>query len=104
MVSVIFSKSGKRLGDIVAGTIVVREGLVRQLAPGESKQSSEAPAPLDAMLTEDEFLVLERFMERRGALDVGGGGGAGGGRAGGPGHAPRQEGRPPAGVRERQTP
>src|SRR5438477_5079564 len=66
MVSVIFSKSGKRLGDIVAGTIVVREGLVRQLAPGESKQSSEAPAPLDAMLTEDEFLVLERFMERRG--------------------------------------
>src|SRR2546430_16515669 len=66
MVSVIFSKSGKRLGDIVAGTIVVREGLVRQLAPGEAKQSSEAPAPLDAMLTEAEFLGLERFMERRG--------------------------------------
>jgi uncharacterized membrane protein SpoIIM required for sporulation/uncharacterized RDD family membrane protein YckC len=70
MLSVIFSKSGKRLGDIVAGTIVVREGLVKQLAPGESRQSSEAPAPLDALLTEDEFVVLERFMERRGSLDV----------------------------------
>ena len=28
--SVAFTKSGKRLGDIVAGTIVVREALVRQ--------------------------------------------------------------------------
>ena len=71
MLSVIFSKSGKRLGDIVAGTIVVREGLVKQLAPREAGQSSEAPAPLDAMLTEDEYVVLERFIERRGTLDAG---------------------------------
>src|SRR5690349_9476545 len=71
MLSVIFSKSGKRLGDIVAGTIVVREGLVKQLAPREAGQPSEAPAPLDAMLTEDEYVVLERFIERRGTLDAG---------------------------------
>src|SRR5690348_9718516 len=69
MLSVIFSKSGKRLGDIVAGTIVVREGLVRQLAPSESAPVDGAAASLDTALTEDEFIVLERFMERRGSLD-----------------------------------
>jgi uncharacterized membrane protein SpoIIM required for sporulation/uncharacterized RDD family membrane protein YckC len=70
ILSVLFSKSGKRLGDIVAGTIVVREGLVKQLAPVTPAQAaSEAPAPLHTALTEEEFVVLERFMERRGTLD-----------------------------------
>ena len=69
MLSVIFSKQGKRLGDIVAGTIVVREGLVRQLAPAESKASTESMPALETLLTEEEYVVLERFMERRGSLD-----------------------------------
>jgi uncharacterized membrane protein SpoIIM required for sporulation/uncharacterized RDD family membrane protein YckC len=69
MLSVIFSKQGKRLGDIVAGTIVVREGLVRQLAPAESKASTESAPSLETLLTENEYVVLERFIDRRGALD-----------------------------------
>ena len=69
MLSVIFSKQGKRLGDIVAGTIVVREALVRQLAPAESKAPLEGAPALETLLTEDEYVVLERFIDRRGALD-----------------------------------
>ncbi|HKW46042.1 MAG TPA: RDD family protein, partial [Gemmatimonadaceae bacterium] len=69
MLSVIFSKQGKRLGDIVAGTIVVREALVRQLAPPQSKEPTQATPALETLLTEDEYIVLERFIERRGALD-----------------------------------
>jgi Predicted membrane protein/domain len=42
--SVLFSKSGKRLGDIVAGTIVVRESLIRQPV-----LSAAAPASSEAM-------------------------------------------------------
>jgi len=70
IVSMLFSKSGKRLGDIVAGTVVVREAVVRQLAPAPAATPAfEAVAPpLDAALTEDEFSVLERFIERRGSL------------------------------------
>ena len=71
IVSVLFTRSGKRLGDIVGGTIVVREALVKQLAPPASSVISEPPpATLDAALTEEEFSVLERFMERRGSLDT----------------------------------
>ena len=69
--SVVLTKSGKRLGDIVAGTIVVREALVRQpVAP-----AATAPAPTDqvvavtALLTDDEFILLERWSERRSALE-----------------------------------
>ena len=71
IIGILFSRSGKRLGDIVAGTIVVREGLVKQLAPvaPAAPSSSAAPAPLHTALTEGEYAVLERFMERRGALD-----------------------------------
>jgi uncharacterized membrane protein SpoIIM required for sporulation/uncharacterized RDD family membrane protein YckC len=70
IVSVMFSKSGKRLGDIVAGTIVVREALVKQLAPASPQITGEPPRSFDTALTEDEYAVLERFMERRGSLDA----------------------------------
>ncbi|HKW10984.1 MAG TPA: stage II sporulation protein M [Gemmatimonadaceae bacterium] len=69
ILSVIFSKSGKRLGDIVAGTIVVREALIRQLAPSEPSSSPDTVAALDTALTEEEFTVLERFMERQSSFD-----------------------------------
>ncbi len=69
ILSVIFSKSGKRLGDIVAGTVVVREALIRQLAPSEPSSTPDAIAALDTALTEEEFTVLEHFMERQSSLD-----------------------------------
>ena len=67
--SVAFTKSGKRLGDIVAGTLVVREALVRQpVAPAVAVSSEPAVVPT-AQLTDAEFALLERWSERRGALE-----------------------------------
>ncbi|MFN2564147.1 MAG: stage II sporulation protein M [Gemmatimonadaceae bacterium] len=75
VVSIMSSKSGKRLGDVVAGTIVVREGLIRHpalasSAPPASPAPVPAVAPRDAVLTDDEFSVLARFIERRASLDA----------------------------------
>jgi len=67
--SVAFTKSGKRLGDIVAGTIVVREALVRQPAGAGAAPAAETSATLTAELTEPEFQLLERWSERRNALE-----------------------------------
>ena len=62
------SKSGKRLGDIVAGTIVVQERLVE--APIAKRRNREAAtiAPV-ARLGEEEFRLLERWYARRMDLD-----------------------------------
>jgi uncharacterized membrane protein SpoIIM required for sporulation/uncharacterized RDD family membrane protein YckC len=71
--SVLFSKSGKRLGDIVAGTIVVRESFIRQPSlPGAVAQPSTdglVTVPLSAQLSDDEFRLLERWAERRNSLE-----------------------------------
>jgi uncharacterized membrane protein SpoIIM required for sporulation/uncharacterized RDD family membrane protein YckC len=71
MTSVLISRSGKRLGDYAAGTLVVREGVVRApaAAGGGPPPAEEAPA-LHTRLTEDEFAVLERFVERSRELDA----------------------------------
>lgn len=67
--SIAFSKSGKRLGDMVAGTIVVRESLVRQ--PVAETTSPATPAlALAAQLSDAEFQVLDRWAARRSSLDA----------------------------------
>ena len=73
IVSVALSKSGKRLGDVVAGTMVVQER-VRHVAPAApapqaTAGGTAAAAPVAARLTDDEFALLERFVARRQALD-----------------------------------
>jgi uncharacterized membrane protein SpoIIM required for sporulation/uncharacterized RDD family membrane protein YckC len=72
MAGVVLSKSGKRLGDVVAGTIVVREALVKQ--PIEPSRPTPLPAtpesaPLSTTLTDAEFQILDRWAERRRALE-----------------------------------
>ena len=70
--SIVFSRSGKRLGDIVAGTIVVRESLVRQPAvPKQTRrQAATATVPLaSTVLTDTEFQLLERWAARRHEID-----------------------------------
>jgi uncharacterized membrane protein SpoIIM required for sporulation/uncharacterized RDD family membrane protein YckC len=70
ILSVVLTKSGKRIGDIVAGTIVVREALVKRLAPASAPAiDADVPTPLQTALGEEEFTVLERFVERYGSLD-----------------------------------
>ena len=69
--SVAFSKNGKRLGDMVAGTIVVRESLVQQPAvPKVSRRATPVatPAVPTTQLTDVEFRLLERWAARRSDL------------------------------------
>ena len=73
MVSVLLSKSGKRLGDMAAGTIVVKEDLVRrpviaEPAPAGSPGIGQPPR-LHAALSAAEFELLERFSQRQRDLD-----------------------------------
>jgi uncharacterized membrane protein SpoIIM required for sporulation/uncharacterized RDD family membrane protein YckC len=68
---VAISKSGKRLGDVVAGTIVVREAMVRQpVARAEPAHENEPAAPTMALLTDAEYQLLDRWAARRGSIDA----------------------------------
>lgn len=76
MLSVILSKHGKRLGDMVAGTLVVREDLVQQPAPGSTGEVAPAASPattpsLHTLLSDAEYELLERFNQRGHTLDAG---------------------------------
>ena len=84
IISALISRRGKRIGDLVAGTIVVRERALH-VAPGiatsraaasglaagrtGSAPAPAAPAPVSALLTDEEYEVLERFVARRSALE-----------------------------------
>jgi len=70
--SVMLTRRGKRLGDLAAGTIVVREGLALRAIPAPTRRKA-GPTPEGAVasvarLTNAEYSVLERFAERRAEL------------------------------------
>jgi uncharacterized membrane protein SpoIIM required for sporulation/uncharacterized RDD family membrane protein YckC len=67
--SAALSKSGKRLGDFLAGTIVVQEKVVH-IAPviTELTPAAQGAALVSAALSDREYEVLERYLARRGAL------------------------------------
>jgi uncharacterized membrane protein SpoIIM required for sporulation/uncharacterized RDD family membrane protein YckC len=75
--SILLTRQGKRLGDLAAGTLVVREQLVREavggkreaVEPREAATARPVAAPRHARLNDDEYAVLERFIERRQSLD-----------------------------------
>jgi uncharacterized membrane protein SpoIIM required for sporulation/uncharacterized RDD family membrane protein YckC len=75
VVSAVLSKSGKRLGDYAAGTIVVHERATRVLAaappaaPDPAAPAARPPAALQTLLAEEEFALLDRFVARRGGLE-----------------------------------
>lgn len=69
ILSAVISKSGKRLGDVLAGTFVVRERVV-PLAPVTLRASEPSrPVHVTAALTDAELELLERFLARRASLD-----------------------------------
>ena len=72
MISVLATRRGRRLGDIVAGTIVVREDARSAPASATSapaRATREHATALHTQLSEDEYVVLGRFVERWGTLD-----------------------------------
>lgn len=69
-ISALVSKENKRLGDIAAGTIVVRDA--RLFEPRQiSQRNDEAVYAPTAYLTGEERALVKRFLERRDALRVG---------------------------------
>lgn len=72
LISMAVSKSGKRLGDIVAGTFVVQERLALVTAAVVTSREGESRgAVVTSRLTEEEYALLERFVARRAQLDTG---------------------------------
>ncbi|HEX6599623.1 MAG TPA: stage II sporulation protein M [Gemmatimonadaceae bacterium] len=66
------TKRNRRLGDLVAGTIVVREdvGELPKTAPRRARGTeAELEPALQTQLSEDEYVVLGRFVERWGSLE-----------------------------------
>lgn len=69
--SAVLSKSGKRLGDMVAGTIVIQEKLVAGPAAARTRRAAPVPATTPvALLNEEEFRLLERWYDRRMEIDT----------------------------------
>ncbi|HXD47259.1 MAG TPA: stage II sporulation protein M [Gemmatimonadaceae bacterium] len=71
IIGVAVSKSGKRLGDLVAGTIVVREAMVHQpISRPEASRPTAQPVPATTLLTDAEYQLLDRWTARRASLDT----------------------------------
>ena len=69
IVSALISRQNKRLGDFVAGTIVVREQELRDFRPlWQAPASASTVSYGAARLTAEEFSLVESFLNRREAL------------------------------------
>jgi uncharacterized RDD family membrane protein YckC/uncharacterized membrane protein SpoIIM required for sporulation len=69
LLSVAISKSGKRLGDIVAGTFVVQERLAIVTPAVVRPAEGQGAAAVTSRLTEEEYALLEHYVARRAQLD-----------------------------------
>jgi uncharacterized RDD family membrane protein YckC len=72
MVSVLLSRQNKRLGDFVAGTVVVHERPLSGIAIGwaDAPVTTQTVIPLGASrLGPEEVRLIEAFLERRSFLD-----------------------------------
>lgn len=79
IVAAMLNRSRKRIGDLVAGTIVVKEGRV---VPGQNHQriapntvsaaagQATTSQTLMTQLSDDEYAVLEMYMQRRQTIDA----------------------------------
>jgi uncharacterized membrane protein SpoIIM required for sporulation/uncharacterized RDD family membrane protein YckC len=65
----VLSKTGKRLGDMVAGTVVIQEKLVESPVARARAAARQASAPAVAVLSEEDFRLVERWYARRMELD-----------------------------------
>jgi uncharacterized RDD family membrane protein YckC len=70
IISVFFSKQNKRLGDFVAGTVVVHEKTVELARPFQAT-TVDATAPVYdvSRITPDELRLIETFLQRRDSFD-----------------------------------
>jgi uncharacterized RDD family membrane protein YckC len=70
VLSIFLSKQSKRLGDYVAGTVVVRETALDGARPfAEMQVDQSLPAFDTTNITIDELRLIETFIQRRDSLD-----------------------------------
>jgi uncharacterized RDD family membrane protein YckC len=73
IVSAVLTKENKRLGDLVAGSLVVREASLASLKPVWQTEQPAAPPVASfyggANLTAQEFALIDSFLTRRSELD-----------------------------------
>src|SRR6202030_2785921 len=70
IISVFFSKQNKRLGDFVAGTVVVHEKTVEAARPfQETHVDANETAYEVSKITTEELRLIETFLQRRDTFD-----------------------------------
>jgi uncharacterized RDD family membrane protein YckC len=70
IISVFFSKQNKRLGDFVAGTVVVHEKNVEAARPFQETHIDAAAPTYDVShITVEELRLIEMFLQRRDTFD-----------------------------------
>lgn len=66
-IAALVSPENKRLGDMAAGTLVVRDSPAQSLS--KILAQADAPPSRIAMLSDDEHAIVARFIARRGGMD-----------------------------------
>jgi uncharacterized RDD family membrane protein YckC len=70
LISIFLSRQSKRLGDFVAGTVVVHEKALEGVRPyAETKIDDTLPPIDDSQVTLEEVRLIETFLNRRDSLD-----------------------------------
>ena len=71
IVALVTRSRGKRLGDTAAGTLVVKEDVTQQplVAKATRRRDNATPMAITARLTEPEYAMLDRFVQRRMQFD-----------------------------------
>jgi len=70
LISIFLSKQSKRLGDFVAGTVVVHENTLEGVRPYVETKIDETLPPIDvSKVTLEEVQLIETFLNRRDNLD-----------------------------------
>lgn len=72
VISILLTKRNQRLGDLAAGTLVIREPRARRRAESADGDDAAAVAPPDwdvSAITVEELAAVRRFLERRSQLD-----------------------------------
>lgn len=70
VISIFFSQQNKRLGDFVAGTVVVHERSVETARPFLDSPVADSATVYDvSRITVDELRLIETFLQRRDSFD-----------------------------------
>lgn len=65
IVSVFLTARNKRIGDIVAGTVVVHERAMQEVQPDFAGSAASATPASERQITPEELELIERFLQRR---------------------------------------